>query len=71
MYKYKVSGHDGIEFFNEAGIVLGSTFEEASRNLSDYYDEDDLTKIALIYATDDLVIPLNESIAKEIVNSIV
>ena len=71
MYKYKVYGHDGIKSFIETGIVLGSTFEEASRNLSDYYDEDDLTKIALIYTTDDLVIPLNESIVKEIVNSIV
>ena len=71
MYKYKVSGHDGTDYFNETGIVLGSTFEEASRNLSDYYDEDDLTKIELIYTTDDLVIPLNESIAEEIINSIV
>lgn len=70
MYKYKVSGHDGIEPFNETGIVLGSTFEEASRNLSDYYDDDALTKIELVYATDDLVIPLDEAIADKIVNSI-
>lgn len=71
MYKYKVSGHDGVEPFNETGIVLGSTFEEASRNLSDYYGDDALTKIELIYTTDDFVIPLNESITEEIVNSII
>lgn len=71
MYKYKVSGHDGIESFNETGIVLGSTFEEASRNLSDYYDDDALIKIELVYATDDLVIPLDEAIADKIIDSII
>lgn len=71
MYKYKVYGHDGTDYFHETGIVLGSTFEEASRNLSDYYGDDALTKIELIYTTDDFVIPLNESIAEEIVNSII
>ena len=71
MYKYKVHGHDGIESFNGTGIVLGSTFEEASRNLSDYYDEDALTKIELIYATDDLVIPLDESCTDKIIDSII
>lgn len=71
MYEYKVSGHDGIESFNETGIVLGSTFEEASRNLSDYYDDGALIKIELVYATDDLVIPLDESIADKIIDSLI
>lgn len=71
MYKYKVSGHDGIEAFNETGIVMGSTFEEASKNLADYYDEDNLIKVELLYATDDLVIPLDEGLSTKIVESII
>ena len=71
MYKYKVSGYNGIESFNETGIVLGFTFEEASRNLSDYYDDDALTKIELIYATDDSVIPLPDDIPDKILKSLI
>lgn len=71
MYKYKVSGHDGVEPFNETGLVLGHTFEEASRNLSDYYSDDSLIKIELVYATDDLIIPLDEAIADKIIDSII
>lgn len=71
MYEYKVSGHDGINPFDEVGLVLGHTFEEASRNLSDYYGDDSLIKIELVYATDDLIIPLDEDLADKIIDSII
>lgn len=71
MYKYKVHGHDGIDYFDETGITLASSYHEAMKNLSDYYDEDSIINIELYFIIDDLVIPLPDDIPNKILDSII
>lgn len=71
MYKYKVHGHDGINYFDDTGITLASSYYEAMKNLSDYYEDDAIIDIELHYITDDTVIALPEDIPDKIIDSII
>ena len=71
MYKYKVYGHDGIDYFNEAGITVAASYCDAMKNLSDYYDEDSIINIKLYFITDDSVIPLPNDIPDKILKSLI
>lgn len=71
MYKYKVHGHDGTNYFNETGITIAASYQDAMKNLSDYYDEDSIINIKLYFITDDLVIPLPDDIPDKILGSLI
>lgn len=71
MYKYKIHGHDGTYYYNETGITLASSYHEAMKNLSDYYDEDSIIDVELHFIIDDLVIALPEDIPDKIIDSII
>lgn len=69
MYKYTIHGHDGTDYYNETGITLAISYQDAMKNLSDYYDEDSIIDIKLYFITDDLVIPLPDDIPDKILGS--
>ena len=71
MYKYKVYGHDGIDYFNETGITVAASYQDAMKNLSDYYDDDSIINIKLYFITDDSVIPLPDDIPNKILKSLI
>lgn len=71
MYKYKVYGHDGIDYFSEAGITVAASYQDAMKNLSDYYDEDSIINVKLYFITDDPVIPLPNDIPDKILKSLI
>ena len=71
MYKYKVYGHDGIDYFNETGITVAASYQGAMKNLSDYYDDDSIINIKLYFITDDSVIPLPNDIPDRILKSLI
>ena len=71
MYKYKVYGHDGTDYFRETGITIAASYQDAMKNLSDYYDEDSIINIKLYFITDDSVIPLQDDIPDRILKSLI
>lgn len=71
MYKYTIHGHDGTDYYNETGITLAISYQDAMKNLSDYYDEDSIIDIKLYFITDDLVIPLPDDIPDKILGSLI
>ena len=71
MYKYKIHGHDGTNYFDDTGITLASSYYEAMKNLSDYYEDDSIINIKLYFITDDLVIPLPDNIPDKILSSLI
>lgn len=71
MYKYKIHGHDGTDYYNETGITLAISYQDAMKNLSDYYKENSIIDIKLYFITDDLVIPLPDDIPDKILGSLI
>ena len=71
MYKYKVHGHDGIDYYNETGITLACSYQDAMKSLAEYYDEDFIIDIELHFITDDLVIPLPDDLPDKIIGSLI
>lgn len=71
MYKYKIRGHDGTDYFDEIGITLAASYQDAMKNLSDYYDEDSIINVKLYFITDESVVPLPDDIPDIILKSLI
>lgn len=71
MYKYKIHGHDGIDYYNETGITIAYSYQDAMKSLAEYYDEDSIIDIELHFITDDLVIPLPDDLPDKIIGSLI
>lgn len=71
MYKYKIRGHDGTDYFDEIGITLAASYQDAMKNLSEYYDEDSIINVKLYFITDDSVVPLPDDIPDIILKSLI
>lgn len=71
MYKYEIRGHDGTDYFDEIGITLAASYQDAMKNLSDYYDEDSIINVKLYFITDDSVVPLPDDIPDIILKSLI
>lgn len=71
MYKYKVHGHDGTDYYNETGITIAYSYQDAMKSLAEYYDEDSIIDIELHFMTDDSVIPLPDDLPDKIIDSLI
>ena len=71
MYKYKIHGHDGTDYYDETGITLGYSYQDAMKSLAEYYDEDSIIDIELHFITNDLVIPLPDDLPDKIIGSLI